>query len=102
MFNFLQRIHYKLSGFIESLNYRFRIMKYPYWLVVNLFYTLKLKSVYNIPIIVNNYNRLSMPLQLLAFLEKCGFKNIIILDNNSSYPPLLAYYQNSKYKVISE
>jgi hypothetical protein len=41
-----------------------------------------------------------MPLQLLAFLEKCGFKKIIILDNNSSYEPLLAYYKICKYKVI--
>ena len=100
MISILQRVDYKLRWALASLLYRFRIVKYPYWILVNLCYSVKIKSVYNIPVIINNYNRLSMPLQLLAFLEKCGFKNIIILDNNSTYPPLLDYYKTCKHKVI--
>ena len=32
--------------------------------------------------------------QLIDFLKKRKFENIIIIDNNSTYPPLIEYYQN--------
>jgi hypothetical protein len=37
---------------------------------------------------------------LIESLEKRGYNNIIILDNQSTYPPLLEYYKNIKHKVI--
>lgn len=53
-----------------------------------------------IPIIINSYNRLSCLKELITFLERNGYKNIIILDNNSTFKPLLNFYKHSKYKVI--
>ncbi len=77
-----------------------RLLKVMYWKILSVFYSLKILSVENIPIIINNFNRLTYPLQLIAFLEQCGLKNIIIIDNNSSYQPLLSYYENCKHTVI--
>lgn len=53
----------------------------------------------NIPIIINNFNRIDYLTQFIASLEKRGVQNIHILDNNSTYPPLLEYYKTTKYKV---
>jgi hypothetical protein len=37
---------------------------------------------------------------LISWLEKKGFQNIYIIDNDSSYPPLLEYYKSTKHKVF--
>lgn len=52
-----------------------------------------------IPIIINNYNRVTTLKMLISDLESRGYYNIHIIDNNSSYPPLLEYYETSKHKV---
>lgn len=54
----------------------------------------------NIPVVINNRNRFTYLRQLIQWLERCGMKNIIILDNDSTYPPLLKYYADTKHKVI--
>jgi hypothetical protein len=54
----------------------------------------------NIPIIINNRNHYTYLLRLITFLEKYNYKNIIILDNASTYKPLLEYYRKSKYRII--
>ncbi len=53
-----------------------------------------------IPVIINNRNRYTYLTQLIEWLENAGLRNIIILDNESSYPPLLNYYHNSPHKVV--
>lgn len=53
-----------------------------------------------IPIIINNFNRLTFTKKLIHRLEEWGYTNIYILDNNSTYPPLLEYYSYSKHKII--
>lgn len=53
----------------------------------------------DIPIILNNFNRLSTTKKLADDLSKLGYTNIHILDNNSTYPPLLDWYQHCPYKV---
>lgn len=53
----------------------------------------------NIPIYIISYNRLSYIRLLTDFLEKRGFQNIHIIDNQSSYPPLLEYLKTSKHQV---
>ncbi|AND64623.1 hypothetical protein AX766_09430 [Flavobacterium covae] len=55
---------------------------------------------FNVPIIINNRNRYSHLLKLLKSLEIRGYKNIIIIDNNSTYEPLLDYYSKSPYRII--
>ena len=52
-----------------------------------------------IPIILNNFNRLSTTKKLADDLYNLGYTNIHILDNNSTYPPLLNWYDNCPYTV---
>ena len=44
------------------------------------------------PIVINNFNRLVSLRQQLVFFAQQRLTNVHILDNNSSYPPLLAFY----------
>lgn len=53
-----------------------------------------------IPIIINNYNRLAYLEQLIGSLTARGYNNIYIIDNNSTYPPLLEYYRTTPYTVF--
>lgn len=46
----------------------------------------------SIPIIINNRNRYSFLKLQIQSLKKRGYTNIYIIDNNSSYLPLLNYY----------
>jgi hypothetical protein len=39
-------------------------------------------------------------LKLIEWLESAGMKNIYIIDNLSTYPPLLEYYKKTKYTVF--
>jgi len=52
----------------------------------------------DIPIIINNYNRLSTTRKLYKDLTNLGYNNIIILDNASTYLPLLDWYMSLKSK----
>lgn len=60
----------------------------------------KFKSAYDIPIIINSFNRKTTLEKLIFSLEKRGYKNIVILDNKSTYPPLLEYYKTIPYEII--
>lgn len=62
--------------------------------------TLSLEESFKVPIIINNYNRYTFLLQLISWLEKNNYTNIVILDNDSTYPKLLEYYKSTKHKVI--
>lgn len=53
-----------------------------------------------IPIIINNYNRLTTLKQLIEALEKRGYSNIHIIDNASTYEPLLRYYETCPYNIF--
>ncbi len=53
----------------------------------------------NIPIYITSYNRLTDLQKLISYLEKHNYKNIKIIDNASTYPPLLEYLDNLPYKV---
>lgn len=53
----------------------------------------------DIPIIINNFNRLEMLKVLINGLETRGYRNIHIIDNKSTYPPLLEYYTTLSYPV---
>lgn len=60
----------------------------------------KVIDLKQVPIIINNYNRLYYLKLLIESLESRGYYNIHILDNLSTYPPLLEYYKTCKYNVI--
>jgi hypothetical protein len=62
--------------------------------------SLALNEHKNVPIIINNRNRLTYLKQMINWFIKAGYSNIVILDNNSNYSPLLEYYKSSGLKVI--
>lgn len=68
--------------------------------IMELTFPSKIKNARDIPILINSYNRMETLIKLIDSLEKRNYKNIYIIDNQSSYPPLLAYYNTCKYKVI--
>ena len=97
-------------SFREQLKYFRRWLKAPFVLflgevkrhTLNII-TPKLKlpdSPKSIPVIINNFNRLEYLQKLIIWLEEVGMTNIIILDNASTYPPLLEYYKNTAHRVI--
>jgi hypothetical protein len=54
----------------------------------------------SVPIIVNCRDRLG-PLRLLVdYLERAGHERIVLLDNDSAYPPLLEYLDATPHRVI--
>lgn len=60
----------------------------------------KISDAHDIPIIINNYNRLTMLKKLIDSLTSRGYTNIVILDNQSAYPPLLEWYAKCQFEVI--
>lgn len=58
------------------------------------------QSWQSIPVFVICRDRLSPLLELIAWLETIGIQKIILIDNDSIYPPLLDYYQKCNYQII--
>lgn len=52
-----------------------------------------------IPIFVISFNHLTYLQASIAYFEKAGFKNIHVVDNASSYPPLVEYLRASPHRV---
>ena len=53
-----------------------------------------IENLQNIPVFIISYDRLSYVKQMVEHLQKYGMKNIHIIDNQSSYPPLLEYLKS--------
>ena len=58
----------------------------------------------DVPIFINARDRVIVMKKLIDWLINAGYKNLIILDNDSTYPKLLEYYseleKNSAVKII--
>lgn len=52
-----------------------------------------------IPIIIINYNRLKDLKEIVKFYKDRKHQNIVIVDNASTYPPLLEYYDQIENEV---
>lgn len=78
---------------------KFKIWVYQH-IYCNSIFFIRRFSYRSIPIIINNFNRLSFLKRLIASLEKRGYKNIYIIDNNSTYGPLLEYYKECPYTIF--
>ena len=84
---------------------RVRLFFYRTWFKINkkkvkeLFRKREENGILNIPVFIVSYNRLSYLQQMIVQLEKMGLNNIHIIDNASSYPPLLKYYETCQHKV---
>ena len=53
-----------------------------------------------IPVVINNRDRCTPLQQLVTWLEQHGYETIYIIDNDSSYPPLLEYYKTCPHTVV--
>jgi len=59
------------------------------------------KSKYKeIPIIINNRNQYTFLKEQINWFEKNNYNNLIIIDNQSTYLPLIDFYNKSKYKIL--
>lgn len=63
------------------------------------FYGSSMPEAKEIPIIINNFNRLTSLKLLIESLITRGYCNIHIIDNASTYPPLLEYYKICPYEI---
>lgn len=52
------------------------------------------------PIIIISFNQLYYLKELIERLQTWGYKNIVIIDNNSKYNPLIQYLEEIKGKVV--
>ena len=84
-----------------------KIFKYAKNYLLSYYYFLRekcspssIKSGKEVPIIINNFNRLTTLHLLIEALHKRGYDNIYIIDNASTYPPLLEYYDQCPYTVF--
>ena len=90
---------------IERIKFYFRVIIYNTFLVnikkeAKLFQKeYKQKGKDSVPIFIINYNRLSYIEKFVSQLEMYGFTNINIIDNCSTYPPLLEYYKKIPYHL---
>lgn len=51
------------------------------------------------PVFIISFNRLDYLCKLINWLEKNNYRNIIIVDNASTYPPLVNYLASCPHKV---
>jgi hypothetical protein len=65
-----------------------------------LFSNQKKEELNDIPIFIISFNRLTYLKILIEDLERLGLHNIKIIDNGSTYPPLMQYYDTIPYDVI--
>ena len=54
---------------------------------------LSLSETFDLPIFINCRDRLVCLQKLVTWLLAAGYRNVYLIDNASTYPPLLAYYQ---------
>ncbi|HQE12308.1 MAG TPA: hypothetical protein PLQ78_06145 [Flavipsychrobacter sp.] len=91
------------ASLIKAIKFLFRPSYYWYKRVElrvhNIIYQSKIEDAKQIPIIINNRNRLSTLKSLVDALVERGYQNIHILDNDSTYPPLLDYYKTLPFQV---
>src|SRR5438552_4076015 len=54
----------------------------------------------NVPVLIICRDRLASLLELLSYLERADCEDIHLVDNGSSYEPLLEYYEQTPHHVI--
>jgi hypothetical protein len=52
------------------------------------------------PILITCRDRLAPLIDLVGWLERAGHERIILVDNDSSFPPLLEYFTQTPHQVI--
>jgi hypothetical protein len=54
----------------------------------------------NIPIVILNRDRLYPLIEQVTVLKNKGYNNITVIDNQSTYPPLLEWYKKSEIDIF--
>lgn len=97
---FLKKIKRFLSNIFIFFRWR---VKFLFYSILNPIFNTTLKSqnkdYKSIPIIIINFNQLEYLKKLIFFLQKHNYKNIVIIDNLSTYKPLLEYYRTIENSV---
>lgn len=98
----LKALAFNYYKFIKNLSFVKRI-KFIVIVFKNRFFnkTIKrqTKNYKNIPIIIISFNQLYYLKKLINFLRYNGYTNIVIIDNNSDYAPLLAYFEEIELSI---
>jgi hypothetical protein len=63
-------------------------------------FTPRMRALGEIPVIIVNRDRLTYLKAQLDWIDHVGLKNVTILDNASSYLPLLEFYRESGRRII--
>lgn len=79
---------------MQRLKNYYKYFFYKYSIFTNSLLKRQRKNPLSIPVIIINFNQLYYLEKLISFLLIRKFENIIIIDNHSSYPPLLEYYKS--------
>ena len=59
------------------------------------------RSAVKVTVVINNRNLLTWPREMVSRIERYdNLAGIVIVDNDSSYPPLLEWYQTLSHNVI--
>lgn len=54
----------------------------------------------DVPVIIICHNLVSDLVKVVSWLEQTGHERLVLLDNASTYPPLLSYMDNSPHRVV--
>ncbi|HYX50409.1 MAG TPA: hypothetical protein VE843_11740, partial [Ktedonobacteraceae bacterium] len=57
------------------------------------------RTLHDLPIFVISFNHLTHLKTIVQFFQTLGARNVNIIDNNSTYQPLLDYFKIAPYKV---
>lgn len=57
-------------------------------------------DVASLPVIVNLRDRLTPLLELTAWLARIGATNVVLVDNDSTYPPLVEFLRATPFRVV--
>lgn len=87
---------------LKKIENHLQFLHYKYLIKTNSLIKKQRNNPLSIPIIIINFNQLFYLKQLVNFLLIRGFENIIIIDNKSTYPPLLEYYKEMQDQVEVE
>ena len=93
------------QGFLNSLKSVYRLGRYNIrslrsWIELSFYKRKYSAECFKIPIIINNKNHLTYLRRLITSLERRGYHNIYIIDNASTYTPLLKFYEETSYTVF--
>lgn len=99
-YKFLAKNIYRLKAKLISLD-----MVWYFWVFItnkfNSSYKYYRENPFQIPIVINNFNRLGTLKLMVEQLKRLGYNNIIVIDNGSNYQPLWDYYNQDKaFKLI--